>query len=138
MFVPPHSDRPSFPSVQHMERALLRLKQGVSTHLERESQLHQMFAACQEKWLAQIDQLRLRIEMLEAPGSVDDGCQHGTTTFRGPAAGRRRLTFSLLRPVWIRPQVRFLKCRGPLGWSRRKGSTFPAYRSFRSQQTKRK
>lgn len=66
MFVPPHSDRPSFPSVQHMERALLRLKQGVSTHLERESQLHQMFAACQEKWLAQIDQLRLRIEMLEA------------------------------------------------------------------------
>ena len=66
MFVPSHANRPMFPNVQQMERALLRLKQGVTTHVERESQLHQMFAACQEKWLAQYEQVRMRIDALEA------------------------------------------------------------------------
>lgn len=66
MFVPTHSDCPAFPNVRQMENALLRLKQGVATQVERESQLHRLFATCQEKWLAQFEQLRTRIDALEA------------------------------------------------------------------------
>jgi hypothetical protein len=66
MFVPTHSECPAFPTVRRMEFALARLKKGVSAHVEQESQFHRMFATCQEKWLSQFEQLRARIEALEA------------------------------------------------------------------------
>ena len=66
MFVPTTSDRPAFPHVQQVEQALSNLRQRVTVHVERESRLHQLFAVCQERWLSQFEQLRNRIEMLEA------------------------------------------------------------------------
>jgi hypothetical protein len=66
MFVPTTSDSPAFPSVHRMQQALSRLKRGVASHVEHESRLHKLFAVCQEKWLSQFEQLRTRIETLEA------------------------------------------------------------------------
>ena len=66
MFVPNSTECPKFPGVHRMEQAVSRLTLGVAAHMERESQLQRLFAVCQEKWLSQFEQLRIRIETLEA------------------------------------------------------------------------
>ena len=66
MFVPTHSDCQAFPGIRHMEFAILRLKESVAAHADKESLFYLKFAICQEKWSSQFEQLRARIENLEA------------------------------------------------------------------------
>ena len=66
MFVPTESDCPSFPNVRLIEQALKSLKQSVAAHVEHESRLQRLCAGWQQTWLSQCDQLRSRIERLEA------------------------------------------------------------------------
>lgn len=66
MFVPSDSRVPMMSSLQHMEQAVSRLMRGVATHIDRETRLTRMFAACQDQWMSQFEDLRSRIEALEA------------------------------------------------------------------------
>jgi hypothetical protein len=66
MFVPTESQGPSFSKIRLIDQAIKRMKQNLVAHLEQESRLHHLFAVGQEKWLTQFEQLRNRIELLEA------------------------------------------------------------------------
>ena len=66
MFVPTESHGPSFSKIRLIDQAIKGVKQNLVAHLEKESRLHHLFAVGQEKWLAQCEQLRSRIELLEA------------------------------------------------------------------------
>lgn len=66
MFYSSESDCSSFPNVRLIEQALKTLKQSVSTHLEHETRLERLCQGWHQNWLSQCDQLRLRIETLEA------------------------------------------------------------------------
>ncbi|RLS83448.1 MAG: hypothetical protein DWI02_00535 [Planctomycetota bacterium] len=74
MFVPFTTDHSFFPHGQLMQQLLSTLQRGVASHIKQETRLHRLFASCQEQWLTQSEQLRSRIEMLEArlaPWMVD-------------------------------------------------------------------
>ena len=66
MFVPTDSQGPSFSKIRLIDQAIKRMKQNLAAHLEQESRLHSLFAVGQEKWLTQCEQLRNRIDLLEA------------------------------------------------------------------------
>jgi len=66
MFVLTESDRPAFSNVRLIEQAVTRMKQSVAQQLERESRMERLFSSCHEKWRIQCEQLRSRIETLEA------------------------------------------------------------------------
>ena len=70
------SDRPSFSHLHLIEQALKILKQSISTHLDQESRLENMWMGCHQNWMAQCEQLRMRVETLEArlaPWMTDSG-----------------------------------------------------------------
>lgn len=60
------SDATHFPNVRLIEQALRTLKQSVETHLEQETRLERLCRGWQQNWLAQSEQLRNRIDKLEA------------------------------------------------------------------------
>ncbi len=60
------SDCSSFPNVRLIEQALKTLKQSISTHLEQETRLERLCLGWQQSWLSQFEQLRTRVEKLEA------------------------------------------------------------------------
>ena len=66
MFHPMESNSPSLPNVRLIETALKSLKQSVSSHLESETRLERMCLGWQQKFLSQCEQLRARIDSLEA------------------------------------------------------------------------
>ncbi len=66
MFYSTESDRPSFSTVHLIDQALTTLKQSVATQLEQETRLERLCLGWQKSWLSQCEQLRVRIEMLEA------------------------------------------------------------------------
>ena len=51
---------------QLIEQAIKTLKQSVASHLEQETRLERMCRGWQQKWMTQCEQLRNRIETLEA------------------------------------------------------------------------
>ena len=74
MFPSIESELPSMANVRLIEQAMKSLKQNVAIHLERESRLERFYMGWQQKWLLQCEQLRVRIESLEAqlsPWMVD-------------------------------------------------------------------
>ena len=66
MFVPTETHDPSFSKIRLIDQAIKTIKQNLLAHLEQESRLHRIFTFGQEKWLSQCEQLRNRIELLEA------------------------------------------------------------------------
>ena len=60
------SDYSSYPNLCLIEQALRTLKQSVSNHLEHENRLERLCQTWQETWSTQCEQLRLRLETLEA------------------------------------------------------------------------
>lgn len=66
MFVLTESDRPAFSNVRLIEQAVTRMKQSIAQQFERESRMQRLFNSSHEKWMAQSEQLRTRIETLEA------------------------------------------------------------------------
>lgn len=60
------SECPSFPNVHLIEQAFKTLKQSVSTHLEQETRLERLCTGWHQNWMSQCEQLRMRIETLEA------------------------------------------------------------------------
>jgi len=60
------SDYSSYPNVRLIEQALRTLKQSVTSHIEHESRLERLCQSWQESWSSQCEQLRLRLETLEA------------------------------------------------------------------------
>ncbi len=66
MFVPTESHCPSLSKIRLIDQAIKHMKQNLVAHLEHESRLHRLFAVGQEKWLSQCEQLRSRIDLLEA------------------------------------------------------------------------
>ena len=66
MFYSTESDFPSFPNVRLIDQALKTLKNSVSTHLEHEARLERICSGWHQNWLSQFEQLRVRIENLEA------------------------------------------------------------------------
>lgn len=66
MFVLTESDRPAFSNVRLIEQAVTRMKQSVAQQFERESRMQRLFTSSHEKWMTQCEQLRSRIEALEA------------------------------------------------------------------------
>ena len=66
MSVPIESDCPTFPNVRLIEQALKSLKQSVASHVELESRLQRLCAEWQQTWMLQCNQLRRRIDTLEA------------------------------------------------------------------------
>lgn len=70
------SECPSFPNLHLIEQALHSLKQSVSAHLEQESRLERLCMGWHQNWLTQFEQLRMRIDALEArltPWMVERG-----------------------------------------------------------------
>lgn len=64
-----HSTDPnhtSFPNVRLIEQALKSLKNNLSVHFEQEARLEQLFSGRMQNWTTQFEQLRHRIEELEA------------------------------------------------------------------------
>lgn len=66
MFHSTESDSPSLPNVRHLEQALGSLMQSVTSHFDRESRLERFSLGWQQKWFTQFEQLRSRIDALEA------------------------------------------------------------------------
>ena len=66
MFHSTKSELMDFPNVRLIEQAIKTLKQSVLSHLERETRLERLCLGWQQKWLSQCEQLRIRIESLEA------------------------------------------------------------------------
>ncbi|WP_397568716.1 hypothetical protein [Schlesneria sp. T3-172] len=66
MFALTESDRTNFSNVRLIEQAVTRMKQTVAQQFERESQMQRLFTTSHERWMSQYDQLRSRIETLEA------------------------------------------------------------------------
>ena len=66
MFYSTESDCPSYPNLHIVEQALRTLKQTISSHLEHQARLEKFCSGWQQNWLQQFDQLRIRIETLEA------------------------------------------------------------------------
>jgi hypothetical protein len=66
MFHSSESDRPSFSKMRLIEQAMKTLKQSVSEHLECETRLDRLYLGRQQTWLSQFNQLRLRVEALDA------------------------------------------------------------------------
>jgi hypothetical protein len=66
MFVPNETDGSSFPNVRLIEQAFKTLKQSVVAHVDHESRLQRLCLGWQQKWMSQCEELRIRIENLEA------------------------------------------------------------------------
>lgn len=66
MFYSTESACPSFPNVRLIEQALSTLKNSVSTHLEQEARLDRLCSGWSQNWMSQFEQLRHRIDELEA------------------------------------------------------------------------
>ena len=66
MFYSTESDCPSLSSVRLVERALMTLKQSVATHLEHKTRLERLCVGWQKSWTSQCDELKYRIDVLEA------------------------------------------------------------------------
>lgn len=66
MYVPSHSPIPMASGLQKMEQAISRLMRGVAMHLDRETRLTRSFAVSEDRWSSQFEELRCRLEELEA------------------------------------------------------------------------
>ena len=66
MFHTMSSDAAHFPNVRLIEQALRTLKQSVESHIEQEARLERLCRGWQQNWLSQSEQLRNRIDQLEA------------------------------------------------------------------------
>jgi ferritin-like metal-binding protein YciE len=66
MFVSTECFSPPVRGIHRMEHAITRLKQGLAANAEREVRLRRLFAGHQQKWLSDLEQLRDKIELLEA------------------------------------------------------------------------
>lgn len=60
------SESSSLLNVDQIEQAIRTLKKSVSSHLECETRLERLCVGWQKKWLSQCEQLRIRIDSLEA------------------------------------------------------------------------
>jgi hypothetical protein len=66
MFQSNEPDCSPFPNGRLIEQAFKSLKQSVTTHLEHESRLERYCLGWQQNWMSQCEQLKNRIEALEA------------------------------------------------------------------------
>ena len=66
MFQATESDFPTHSNINLVGQALKNLKHSVSMHLEQETRLETLCLFWQQKWLSQCEQLRNRIDSLEA------------------------------------------------------------------------
>lgn len=66
MYYSTESECPSLPKLHLIEQALNSLKQSVQAHLDQESRLERLCLGWHQNWQMQLEQLRMRIEALEA------------------------------------------------------------------------
>ena len=66
MSVPTENTFLTLPDARLIEQAIRTLKQSVQVQVESESRLQRLCSAWQGNWSTQCDQLRIRIELLEA------------------------------------------------------------------------
>ena len=59
-------DSSTFSNIDVIQQAMKALSQTVRAHVDRESRLERFCQGWQQNWLAQCDQLRMRIDLLES------------------------------------------------------------------------